>query len=78
MKLKVKLSGNLIELLRNLPESGMGYQIVNIYLDTGNIIKSVKVLNSSIALLDENVDLTSIKAIEVVKNRKIVGRVNNK
>jgi len=50
----VKLSGKLINMLVNLPENGMGYQIVKVILKNGQILHKHKVLNSELLMLEEN------------------------
>lgn len=51
----IKLPESFINKLINLPESGMGYQIVKVFLQNGKILKKQKVLNSEVLMLDENV-----------------------
>jgi len=43
----IKLSDEQIKILENLPEHGMGYQIVNITLKDGHVLKDRVVLNST-------------------------------
>ena len=47
MEKSVKLSDEQIRILEELPESGMGYQIVNITLKNGMILKDRIVMNST-------------------------------
>ncbi len=54
----IKLPDNFINLLTNLPETGMGYQIVNVILKGGTILRKHKVLNSTLLLLEENEDFS--------------------
>ena len=55
MKTKtVKLSDNFINILISLPENGMGYQIVKVFLKSGRVLHHHKVLNSELLMLDEN------------------------
>lgn len=65
----LKLSENWINYLINLPETGMGYQIVRIFLKGGKILSKQKVINSSILILEENEDvkLDEIEKIEIEK-----------
>lgn len=58
----IKLPDSFINKLINLPESGMGYQIVKVFLRNGKVLKKQKVLNSEVLMLDENV---LIKAIDI-------------
>lgn len=50
----LKLPDSFISILVNLPESGMGYQIVKVILRSGKVLHKHKVLNSEILMLDEN------------------------
>ena len=45
----VTLSASLIEKLAALPETGMGYQIVDLILSDGRVIHNVPVFNAEIA-----------------------------
>jgi len=55
MKTKtLKLLDEQIENLVNLPESGMGYQIVKVFLKSGKVLNHKKVLNSELLILEEN------------------------
>ncbi len=67
----LKLPDSFINILVNLPESGMGYQIVNVILKSGKILHQHKVLNSEILMLDEseNISAKDIDKIEL-ENRK--------
>ena len=47
----LKLSGRFINTLLNLPENGMGYQIVKVILKSGKILHQHKVLNSELLML---------------------------
>ena len=59
----LKLSENFINILINLPESGMEYQIVKVTLKNGEILHKHKVLNSEFLMLEENDDLITSKDI---------------
>ena len=67
----IKLSDSFINILVNLPENGMGYQIVKVILKSGQILHQHKVLNSELLMLDENENITikDIANIEL-ENRK--------
>lgn len=56
----IKLPDSFINKLINLPESGMGYQIVKVFLRNGKVLKKQKVLNSEVLMLDENVLIQAI------------------
>ena len=66
----IKLPESLINKLINLPESGMGYQIVNVILRNGKVLKKHKVLNSEIRMLEENelIQAIDIANIELENN----------
>lgn len=69
-KFEIKLSDKVIEELVHLPESGMGYQLVDIYLKDGTVVRSVTVLNSSIAYCDRPIEATSILRVEMSKGKR--------
>ena len=54
----LKLSDSFINILVNLPENGMGYQIVKVILKSGKILNHHKVINSSLLMLEENENIT--------------------
>jgi hypothetical protein len=64
---KFKISEKFVHQLVNLPESGMGYQLVKVFLTNGKVLRKHKVLNSSILVLDtdENISSSQIKKIEL-------------
>jgi hypothetical protein len=55
--------------LLQLPENGMGYQLVKVFLKDGKVLRKHKVLNSSILLLDEKekINLSHISKLELEK-----------
>ncbi len=59
-----------INALANLPENGMGYQIVKVILKSGKILHNHKVINSEILMLEENeaISIKDIHKIELEKN----------
>ena len=67
MTTKVKIPEKFVHQLVMLPESGMGYQLVKIFLSNGKILRKRKVLNSSILVLehDENIASSEIEKIEL-------------
>jgi hypothetical protein len=54
----LKLPDSIINILINLPESGMGYQIVKVILKSGKVLHQHKVINSSLLMLEENENFT--------------------
>jgi len=69
MTLKVKLPTKLIDKLADLPEQGMGYQVVNITLKNGTILTDRRVVNSTYLLLfdSEKIETSDIEQIELFK-----------
>lgn len=67
----LKLTDSFINVLVNLPESGMGYQLVKVILKSGKILHQHKVFNSELLMLEENENIT-VKDIEKIEleNRK--------
>jgi hypothetical protein len=67
----LKLSDSFINLLINLPESGMGYQMVKVFLKSGKVLYRHKVLNSELLMLEENENIAveDIDKIEL-ENKK--------
>lgn len=62
----LKLTDSFINKLINLPESGMGYQLVKVILKNGKILHKHKVLNSELLMLDENDNIT-VKDIDKIE-----------
>ena len=64
------LSERWIHVLVNLPETGMGYQVVDVHLENNRVIKSVTVLNYKELLipLELTVSENDIKDITVLDN----------
>jgi len=62
----LKLPDSFIAILVNLPESGMGYQIVKVILKSGQVLRKHKVLNSEILMLEENDNIT-VKDIDKIE-----------
>jgi hypothetical protein len=67
----LKLPDNFINILVNLPESGMGYQIVKVILKSGKVLHQHKVFNSELLQLegDENITIKEIDKIELEETR---------
>lgn len=66
-KIEIKLPEHLVKQLLELPETGMAYQIVDFWLQDGTILKNVTVLNSSIAILDKEIDTSKIVKVRLSK-----------
>lgn len=63
----LKLPENFKNILINLPETGMGYQIVKVILKSGKVLYQHKVINSEFLMLegDENIAVKDIAKIEL-------------
>ena len=59
MKRKIKLAKQFIDYLADLPEQGMGYQIVEVTLQDGQVLKNRAVMNSSYLMLDDNEEINT-------------------
>lgn len=70
MESKLKLSNKFSNYLEDMPEQGMGYQIVDIELISGEILIDRVILNSTFLKLEENenIDNKDIKSIKI-KNK---------
>jgi small nuclear ribonucleoprotein (snRNP)-like protein len=66
----IKLPESFINKLINLPETGMGYQIVKVIMRSGKILHGQKVLNSEFLMLEENetIHIKDIEKIELETN----------
>lgn len=62
----LKLPDSFINILVNLPENGMGYQIVKVILKSGKVLHQHKVLNSELLMLEENENIT-VKDIDKIE-----------
>jgi len=67
---KIELRKDQIDILENLPETGMGYQKVKITLSNGIILHDRIIVNSQFLLLneDESINTDSIQIIEIETN----------
>lgn len=54
---RLTLSNHWITQLLSIPEKGMGYHLVKVFLKNGKVLPKHKVLNSSILLLEANEDI---------------------
>jgi hypothetical protein len=63
----IKLPESLITFQVSCPETGMGYQIVKVFLKSGKVLHKHKVLNSELLMLDdnENINIIDIDKIEL-------------
>ncbi len=67
IKKKIELKKEHVNILVKLPESGMGYQLVDITLKDGKQLRNRIVLNSQFLLLedDESIDPDGIEKVEL-------------
>ena len=54
---RIELSQQFVNHLITLPENGMGYQLVKIFLKNGNVLHNLKVINSSMLIVEQNIKL---------------------
>lgn len=69
--MRIKLSKHWVEILSNLPESGMGYQKVNVKLKNGKVINNALVFNAEeleIPNTKTKITLSDIVDIEISKH----------
>ena len=62
----LKLSDSFINILFNLPENGMGYQMVKVILKSGKVLYQHKVLNSELLMIEENENI-AVKDIDKIE-----------
>jgi hypothetical protein len=74
MENSIKLKDEHIKTLENLPEQGMGYQIVDITLKNGIVLCNRIVFNSSYLKLNatEKIELDDIIQIDIIQNDWVV------
>lgn len=65
METSIKLTDEQIKILENLPEQGMGYQIVNLTLKNGQILKDRIVLNSSYLKIEKNENINPNDIVKI-------------
>ncbi len=63
----INLSESLIEKLKSLPETGMGYQICDIEMEDGSIIANISIHNCSI--LSKELNINEIKDIKLSESK---------
>ncbi len=70
---RVELTANLIKELSDLPEHGMGYQIVDLEMKSGQVIGERTVVNSTFLILSEgeNIDPSEISKITLHQRKSI-------
>lgn len=68
--MKIVLPANFIEVLSYLPETGMGYQIVDIIMEDGTILTKT-VFNSSLVQVDsvDEIDVNQIQDVQLHSKR---------
>lgn len=66
---KVRLTEAQTQLLEQLPEQGMGYQLVDIVLEDGTVLKCRTVMNSEDLVVNENETIrpVEIRSITIAK-----------
>jgi hypothetical protein len=61
MTSKIKIPDKFVTELVKLPENGMGYQLVKVFLNNGKVLRKHKVLNSSLLVLEHGEIISSIQ-----------------
>ena len=57
MTQRIDLPDKFVNFLITLPENGMGYQLVKVFLKKGNVLHNLKVINSSMLIVEQNIKL---------------------
>lgn len=73
--MRAKLSKKWVEYLASMPESGMGYQIVDIMLKDGRVLKEIAVFNAEeLGLPPEYKDFRTedIQDVKLVKSSNCI------
>jgi hypothetical protein len=65
--MQLELRPEIIDRLVGMPENGMGYQVVDLVLIDGRLVRDVVVLNCEIASLPE--DLRDVRSSDVADVR---------
>lgn len=67
MDKKIQLKEEHVQYLVKQPESGMGYQIVDIILKNGQLLKKRTILNANLLIVgrEEKIDPNYIERIEI-------------
>ena len=65
--MQLQLKSKIVDRLLALPESGMGYQIVDLVLSDGRVIPNVTILNGELATLPDS--LRGISSSEIADVR---------
>jgi hypothetical protein len=65
MKNQVVLPDFIVKELIDLPETGMGYQLVKIGLKDGRVLDNVMILNCSVAIVDINIAPSDVRKVEL-------------
>ncbi|MDD4778685.1 MAG: hypothetical protein PHV53_10420 [Fermentimonas sp.] len=66
--MEIHLPEFYIKKLQQLPESGMGYQVVDIKLKDGQVLTKLTVLNSSVLLFEGYLEVREIEEIKLSDN----------
>jgi hypothetical protein len=64
---KIKLSAKFVKELKELPENGMGFQLVNIIMKDETVLTNRVIFNCEqlVQKVGENLDVKNIKEIEI-------------
>jgi hypothetical protein len=66
----IQLTQKYIDLLSSLPETGMGFQVVDVFLNNGEILSEIIVLNATHMRLPDNLQISSEEIIDIKLSNK--------
>ncbi len=61
----LQLTNKWVNILTNLPETGMGYQLVKVFLNNGKVLREQKILNGSVLVLDKNQKISELEIYKI-------------
>jgi len=70
MAINLKIGGRWHKRLQGLPESGMGYQIVDITLNDGRVLKRIIISNAENVYLPDGYDESDIAEIQMSNQQR--------
>lgn len=65
-----KLPEDIVAQLIRMPETGMGYQVVDFYFANGDVKRSITVINCTVAKFTERVEVDKIVRVGLAKKSK--------
>ncbi len=70
MRNETLLPAGIVQQLKALPETGVGYHVVNLTMKDGTVLTHILVVDSSIAFLDIDMNPLEIAEVELAKKAK--------